>query len=55
MKEFLITLGGLLLGVLFFVLIWGTGANDSSSLAGKSNTIFNNITTEMTNKVIVSQ
>jgi hypothetical protein len=55
MKDFLATLGGLLVGVLFFVLIWGTGANDNSSLAGKSKSIFDNVTTEMTTKVKVSQ
>ncbi|PYG84324.1 hypothetical protein LY28_03638 [Ruminiclostridium sufflavum DSM 19573] len=55
MRDFLTTLGGLLLGVLFFVLIWGTGANDKGSLAGKSNGIFNSITTEMADKVKVSQ
>lgn len=51
MKEFLATLAGLLVGVLFFVLVWGTGGNDSSSLAGKSKSIFDNVTTEMTTKV----
>ena len=54
MKDFLTMLGGLLVGVLFFVLIWGTGANDNKSLAGKSNGIFNSVTTEMMDKVKVS-
>lgn len=51
MKDFLVLLAGLLLGVFLFVVIWGTGNNDSSSLAGKSKNIFDNVTTEMTTKV----
>jgi hypothetical protein len=54
MKDFLALLAGLLVGVLFFVLIWGTGPNDNSSLAGKSKNVFDNVTTEMTTKVKVS-
>lgn len=54
MKDFLAMLAGLLLGVFLFVLIWGGGGSDSSSLAGKSKTIFDNVTTEMANKVKVS-
>jgi len=54
MKDVIALLAGLLLGVLFFILIWGTGSGDSSSLAGKSNTIFNSVTTEMTSKVKVT-
>jgi hypothetical protein len=51
MKDFLVLLAGLLLGVFLFVIVWGTGGNDNSSLAGKSKTIFDNVTTEMTTKV----
>ena len=54
MKDVFALLAGLLVGVLFFVLIWGTGGNDSSSLAGKSKTIFDGVTTEMTSKVKVT-
>ncbi len=51
MKDFLVLLAGLLLGVFLFVIVWGTGGTDSSSLAGKSKNIFDNVTTEMTTKV----
>ncbi|AEY65625.1 hypothetical protein [Clostridium sp. BNL1100] len=54
MKDFLTLLAGVLIGALFFVLIWGTGGNDNSSLAGKSKNIFDNVTIEMANKVKVS-
>ena len=51
MKDFLVLLAGLLLGVFLFVIVWGTGGTDSSSLAGKSKSIFDSVTTEMTTKV----
>jgi hypothetical protein len=54
MKDVIALLAGLLLGVLFFVLIWGTGS-DTGRLAGKSKTIFNSVTTEMSTKVKVTQ
>ena len=54
MKDFFATLAGILVGALLFVLLWGTGSGDSSSLAGKSKGIFDNVTTEMTTKVKIT-
>ncbi len=54
MKDFFATIAGVMVGVLFFVLIWGSGGSDNTSLAGKSKTIFDNATTEMITKVKVN-
>jgi hypothetical protein len=51
MKDFLVILAGLLLGIYLFVLVWGAGETDSNSLAGKSKNIYNGVSTEMTTKV----
>lgn len=54
MKDIMVLVAGVLLGAFLFVMVWGTGGSDSTSLAGKTKTIFDGATTKMTQEVKVN-